>query len=131
MPAAVTVTDVPPRARSSNTPAPFAPLLDHRDKRTLGDVFGLASFGVNLTKIGSGGGLALMHGHSLQDEFICVPEDEPVLVTLEDEVQLAPGMCTGFPAGGARPTTCSTDPARHGHPGDRKPVARRPGASFA
>lgn len=67
MPAAVTATDVPPRTRSSNAPAPFERLMDHRDRNAPGEVFGLGNFGVNLTGIGSGGASALMHGNRLQD----------------------------------------------------------------
>ena len=41
-----------------------------------------------------------MHRHSKQDEFIFILQGEPTLVTEAGEVQLGPGMCAGFPAGG-------------------------------
>lgn len=74
-PAAVTATEVPPRATSSNVPAPFEQLTDHRDRRAPGEVFGLGTFGVSPTGNGPGGASALIHGHGLQDGFICVLED--------------------------------------------------------
>jgi uncharacterized cupin superfamily protein len=58
------------------------------------------NFGVNLTRLAPGGESALLHRHSKQDEFIYVLEGEPTLVTEQEEVQLSPGMCTGFPAQG-------------------------------
>lgn len=35
-----------------------------REKRTLGDLFGLSNFGVNLTRLAPGAGSALRHAHS-------------------------------------------------------------------
>jgi len=71
-----------------------------REKRPLGDLFGLKSFGVNLTRLSPGGESALLHQHSRQDEFVYILEGEPTLVTDTGEVILAPGMCAGFPARG-------------------------------
>ena len=36
----------------------------------------------------------------MQDEFIYVLSGHPILVTDQGEVQLQPGDCAGFPAGG-------------------------------
>ncbi len=71
-----------------------------REKRPLGDRFGLAAFGVNHTRLAPGGQSALHHRHSKQDEFIYVLEGEPTLVSDDGETQLRPGMCAGFAAGG-------------------------------
>ena len=71
-----------------------------REKRPLGDLFGLKNFGVNLTRLALGGESALLHRHSRQDELIYVLEGEPTLVTDTEEVPLMPGMCAGFPARG-------------------------------
>ena len=98
-PVAVAAATVPPRARSSNYPAPFAARVAGRQKRALGDHFGLKNFGVNLTRIAPGGLSALRHAHSAQDEFIYVIEGEAVLVTDAGETLLTPGMCAGFKAG--------------------------------
>jgi uncharacterized cupin superfamily protein len=71
-----------------------------REKRQLGDAFGLKNFGVNLTKLFPGGESALLHRHSKQDEFIYILEGKPTLITDEGEIELSPGMCAGFPAAG-------------------------------
>ncbi len=71
-----------------------------REKRQLGDYFGLKNFGVNLTKLKPGGESALLHQHSMQDEFVFILEGEPTLVTDTKETVLCPGMCAGFPAQG-------------------------------
>ena len=100
-PAALAAMAVAPRARKSNYPEPFASRMGRREKRQLGDAFGLRNFGVNLTRLLPGGESALLHRHSVQDEFIYVLEGEPTLVTDAGETKLAPGMCAGFPAKGA------------------------------
>ena len=99
-PAAVQALDVPPRTKPSNYPEPFFSRMAGREKRALGDVFGLRNFGVNLTRLRPGGESALLHRHSRQDEFIYVLEGRPTLVTEHAEIELAPGMCAGHPAGG-------------------------------
>lgn len=100
-PLALVARDVPPRTRPSNYPEPFFSRMAGREKRQLGDRFGLANFGVNLTRLKPGGESALMHRHTRQDEFIYILEGAPTLVTDRGEVELAPGMCAGFPADGA------------------------------
>lgn len=73
--------------------------MQGREKRALGDVFGLADFGVNLTRLPPGAVSALRHAHAVQDEFVYILEGTPVLVTDAGETPLAPGMCAGFRAG--------------------------------
>lgn len=92
--------DAPPRAVSSTYPEPFRSRMALRDKRPLGDLFGLKNFGVNLTRLAPGGESALLHRHSRQDEFVYVLEGRATLVTDEGEAELAPGDCAGFAAGG-------------------------------
>ena len=99
-PIAVNADAVPPRTKPSNYPEPFFSRMLKREKRQLGDVFGLKNFGVNLTRLTPGGESALLHRHSKQDEFIYILEGEPTLVTETREVKLSPGMCAGFPAAG-------------------------------
>lgn len=70
-----------------------------REKRPLGDFFGLTNFGVNLTRLAPGGVSALRHAHSRQDEFVYILSGHPTLRANEGEVELAPGMCAGFKAG--------------------------------
>lgn len=99
-PVAIRAASAPLRTKPSNYPEPFAGRMAGREKRPLGDLFGLRNFGVNLTRLLPGGESALLHRHSRQDEFVYVLEGEPTLVTDEGEVALAPGMCAGFPAQG-------------------------------
>ena len=89
----------PLRTKPSNYPEPFASRMQGREKRVLGDLFGLSNFGVNLTRLRPGAASALRHAHTLQDEFIYVVEGQPTLVTDAGEMLLAPGMCAGFKAG--------------------------------
>jgi uncharacterized cupin superfamily protein len=70
-----------------------------REKRALGDVFGLTDFGVNLTRIEPGGVSSLRHAHAEQDEFVYILEGRPTLVTNSGETPLGPGMCAGFASG--------------------------------
>jgi uncharacterized cupin superfamily protein len=99
-PTAVRAADAPPRTKPSNYPEPFFSRMAGREKRPLGDLFGLKNFGVNLTRLAPGGESALLHRHSQQDEFVYVLEGRPTLVTEGGETLLEPGMCAGFPAGG-------------------------------
>jgi uncharacterized cupin superfamily protein len=98
-PTAIRATDVPPRAKASNYPEPFASRMRGREKRPLGDVFGLASFGVNLTRLAPGAQSALRHAHTHQDEFVYILEGRPTLITDAGRSPLAPGMCAGFKGG--------------------------------
>lgn len=99
-PLAVAAKDVAPRTKPSNYPEPFFSRMAKREKRQLGDVFGLTRFGVNLTRIAPGGETALMHVHSKQEEFVYVVEGRPTLVTDQGEMQLEAGMCAGFTPNG-------------------------------
>ena len=53
-PIAVSAADAPPRTKPSNYPEPFAALMAGRVKRPLGELFGLANFGVNLVTLPPG-----------------------------------------------------------------------------
>jgi len=98
-PIVLAAADVPPRARPSAYPADLAGKVAGREKRVLGDRFGLRNFGVNLTTLKPGAASALRHAHKTQDEFIYVLEGEPTLLTDQGETPLRPGMCAGFSAG--------------------------------
>jgi uncharacterized cupin superfamily protein len=98
-PAAIDAAAVPPARPARGYPEPFAARVAGRERRVLGDVFGLTNFGVNLTKLPPGGMSALRHMHMREDEFIYIVEGEPVLVTNAGETPLRPGMCAGFKAG--------------------------------
>jgi uncharacterized cupin superfamily protein len=96
---AVVAGAVAPRQVASTYPAPFAARLGGREKRVLGDLFGLSGFGVNLTRLAPGAMSALRHAHSVQDEFVYILAGEPTLLTDAGEQPLQPGMCVGFRAG--------------------------------
>ncbi len=98
-PVAILAHDAPARTRPSIYPEPFASRMGGREKRPLGDLFGLTNFGVNLTRLAPGGVSALRHAHSRQDELIYILEGSPTLVTNAGETLLRPGMCAGFKAG--------------------------------
>lgn len=99
IPVAVSAGQLPARSKPSIYPEPFASRMAGREKRALGDLFGLHNFGVNLTRMAPGAVSALRHAHARQDEFIYVLQGHPALHTDAGRTQLAPGMCAGFPAG--------------------------------
>ena len=98
-PAIAFATQVPLRPSKGIYPSVFAARVAGRERRALGDFFGLQNFGVNLTRLAPGSESALRHSHGKQDEFVYVLEGTPTLVTDAGEQQLEPGMCAGFPAG--------------------------------
>ena len=98
-PLAIVAAEAPPRPFRTNYPEPFASRMAGRDKQSLGDLFGLTNFGVNLTRLEPGSQSALRHTHSKQDEFVYILEGEPMLITNAGEFLLKPGMCAGFKAG--------------------------------
>lgn len=98
-PIAITAADVPVRRRPSAYPEPFASRMAGREKRQLGDVFGLTNFGVNLTRLAPNAVSALRHAHTRQDEFIYILQGHPTLRTDEGRTRLSPGTCAGFKAG--------------------------------
>lgn len=97
-PVALAAALAPLRAKPSNYPEPFASRMAGRQKRPLGDLFGLTNFGVNLTHLAPGAVSALRHAHSRQDEFIYILQGHPTLHTDEGFTPLAPGDCAGFAA---------------------------------
>ena len=101
-PTTVSAATVPLRAKPTSPPFPpemVAKVAAGRDKRVLGDLFGLTNFGVNLTRLAPGGQSALRHAHGKQDEIVYMLEGEAVLITDAGETLLKPGMCAGFKAG--------------------------------
>ncbi len=82
-------------------PEPFKALVAGRERRPLGDAFGLTNFGVNLLRVPPGCASSQRHWHSRQDELVYVLSGELVLVTDAGEQLLTAGMVAGFPAGRA------------------------------
>lgn len=98
-PIAVIAAEMPPRAGPSNYPADLVAKIGNRRKTTLGDVFGLTNFGVNIVRLPPGSASALRHAHEKQDEFVYVLEGACTLVTDAGETPMTAGMCAGFRAG--------------------------------
>jgi uncharacterized cupin superfamily protein len=98
-PTAIKAIEVPPRAKTSFYPEPFASQMQGRQKRQLGEYFGLKNFGVNLTRLAAHSVSSIRHSHTKQDEFVYIVEGCPTLYTDEGQLQLSPGMCVGFRAG--------------------------------
>jgi len=98
-PVPINAADVPLRTPLMTFPEPLAALMAGRERRALGDPFGLTNFGVNLARLKPGSISAARHAHTRQDEFVYVLEGTPTLVTNGGESSLAPGMCVGFKAG--------------------------------
>ena len=99
LPVALLAIDIPARTKPSNYPEPFFSRMQGREKRALGDAFGLLNFGVNLTRMAPNARSALRHAHSKQDEFVYILQGHPTLLTDAGSTLLSPGMCAGFRAG--------------------------------
>ena len=56
-PLAIVAATVTPRLKTSGYPEPFRSRVAGRQRRILGDIFGLRNFGVNLTTLKPGGGI--------------------------------------------------------------------------
>ena len=100
----------------SGYPEPFRSRVLPREKRAIGDAFGLTRIGVNLTTLYPGVESAMRHWHEREDELIHVLEGEVVLVTDDGEQVLRAGMSVGFPAGraeGHQLVNRSAAPARY------------------
>jgi uncharacterized cupin superfamily protein len=95
----IKAADAPPRARASGYPEKFRDRVAGREKKPLGDLFGLRNFGVNLTRLVPGAHSSLRHAHAKQDEFVYILEGRPTLFTNEGATELSPGDCAGFKAG--------------------------------
>jgi uncharacterized cupin superfamily protein len=97
-PTVVKAADVTARTGTSYLPE-YAGQLKGREKRFLGDLFGLSQFGVNLMTLAPGSWSSHRHWHEAEDEFIYVLEGEVTLIDDQGEHRMRAGMCAGFKAG--------------------------------
>ncbi len=114
--------EVPVSIRKSIYPPPFSARVEGRTKRRLGDHFGLTNFGVNLTELAPGAASALLHHHTLQDEFVYVVSGTATLMLDEKAYTLRAGDCCGFKAGtgiGHQLVNRSGEPVLYLEVGDR------------
>jgi uncharacterized cupin superfamily protein len=88
-----------PAQTGTSYPAPFDADCTRREKRRLGDAFGLTHFGVNMVHLAPGQMSSQRHWHTREDEFTMMLEGEAVLVTDAGEQTVTPGMVMGFAAG--------------------------------
>lgn len=110
---------------ASGYPEPYRSRVLPREKRALGDAFGLSHVGINLTTLLPGKQSSMRHYHSHEDEFVYVLEGEVVLRDDHGEHVLVAGMCAGFPAGeanGHQLVNRSDRPARYLEISDRNPA---------
>lgn len=98
-PVAILANEAPLRAKPSIYPPMLAARVKGREKRPLGDLFGLTNFGVNLARLPPGAASSLRHAHAKQDEFVYILQGNPTLHTDAGKQRLSPGMCAGFKAG--------------------------------
>lgn len=107
----------------TNYPPAFAPMVAGRSKRRLGRLFGLESFGVNLTTLAPGARSALRHRHTVQDEFVYILSGDVMLCHDLGETLLRAGMCAGFRHGGTAHCLVNRSqvPASYLEVGDRRP----------
>lgn len=101
-PPVIVAAEAPARTKKSNYPSPFAERMEGREKRRLGDLFGLQNFGVNLTRLAPGAISALRHAHTKQDELVYILEGTATLMDDDGAHEMGPGTCAGFRAGTGR-----------------------------
>lgn len=121
-PIKINAADVSPRTPATIYPEPFKAMFSGREKRVLGDKFGLTTFGVNLTTLHPGASSALRHWHSAQDEFIFVVSGELCLINDQGKTILKAGECAGFKSGvnnGHHLINLSNEPGIYLEVGDR------------
>jgi uncharacterized cupin superfamily protein len=109
---------------SSGYPEPYRSRVLPREKRALGDPFGLTKIGINLTTLAAGTESSMRHWHTREDEFVYVLEGEVVMRTDAGEHVLRAGMCAGWPAGaenGHQLINRSGQPARYLEVSNRDP----------
>ena len=97
-PPALDPRSVAPVSRSGY-PEPYRSRVLPREKRGLGDAFGLTRIGINQTTLLPGKESSMRHWHTHEDEFVYVLEGEVVLRSGAGEQRLVAGMCAGFAAG--------------------------------
>jgi uncharacterized cupin superfamily protein len=94
----IAAKSVEPRV-GTGYPEPYRQPCLKREKRALGDQFGLTQFGVNLTTLPPGCWSSQRHWHDNEDELVYVVDGEITLIDDHGEHPMRPGDCAGFRAG--------------------------------
>lgn len=90
-----------PARNMSYYPEVYARRVLPREKRAVGDAFGLTKIGMNHTTLMPGRESSMRHWHTHEDELVYVLEGELTLVSDDGEQVLTAGMAVGFKAGNA------------------------------
>ena len=93
------VMDVNPRTSSIYPTKEQQAMVEGRNKRSLGPLFGLQNFGMNHTTLQPGASSSIQHYHSKQDEMIYILSGTATLQLDDSEITMNPGDVMGFPAG--------------------------------
>jgi uncharacterized cupin superfamily protein len=132
-------TNVPGRASSLYPTLELQSLVHGRMKRSIGNMFGITNFGMNITTIQPNGTSSIVHYHTNQDEMIYIISGTATLTLYYDtnndandanqkykEIQMSMGESMGFPAGRkvghSIRNTSNTEPLIMIEIGDRTPA---------
>lgn len=120
----VVAESIPLPEQTSVYPPPFDAMMAGREKRKLGDFFGLTHFGINQTQLAPGAVSALMHHHSRSDEFLYILQGTATLLLDDREYSMGPGQCIGIKADSgqaAQLVNRGEEPVLYLEMGDRSP----------
>jgi uncharacterized cupin superfamily protein len=98
MPSPILAESLEPKS-GSPYPEPFKSNLGDAEWRTLGAVYGLTQFGMNLETLAPGAQSSMRHWHTLEDEAVYVLEGELTLIMDDGEFEMTAGSFVGFKAG--------------------------------
>jgi len=88
-----------PLDTATGYPSPFNKAVIGRERKRLGNAFGLDQFGVNLCRLKPSAASSQRHWHANEDEFVFVLEGEVVLCEDGGETILKPGDAAAWKAG--------------------------------
>lgn len=84
---------------SSALPKPFSSRMGVSQWRSLGDLYKLTHFGVNLEVLQPGAQSSLRHWHSKSEEFVYIVKGPVTLINNSGKAVLNTNSCVGFNAG--------------------------------
>jgi uncharacterized cupin superfamily protein len=100
LPIALRAADCAPHTRPSAYPAAMVACIEAqlggRERRPLGEPFGLTRLDINLIRLAPDAICTLRHTHAVQDEFIYVLQGPPTLVTDAGKPRSNPACAPAF-----------------------------------